>query len=60
MEQKVAAVETTLFSHRERASVLPWSTPLRYAMVKLYSWSVNAHQHNKPSIRYADNHCNGA
>ena len=43
MEQKVAAVETTLFSHHERASALPLSTPLRYTIVKLYSWSVNAH-----------------
>ena len=58
MEQKVAAVET--FSHRERESALPLSIPLRYTIVKLYSWSVSAHQHNKPSMRCADNHCSGA
>ena len=50
IEQKVAAVETTLLSHCERESALPLSTSLRYTIVKLYSWSVSPHQHNKPSM----------
>ena len=57
MEQKVVAVVT---AHRGRASALLVSTTLQYTMVKLYSWSVSAHQHNKPSMHCVDNHYNEA
>jgi len=44
----------------DSASALLFDDPLRYMIVKSYSWIARDHLQSMPSIFCADSHCSGA
>ena len=50
----------TRCGRRDNASALPFSVPLRYTILNVYSCQAKAHRQSSPSIFCADYHCNGA